>query len=223
MKKVYTLTFAIFLVSLISFGQKKTYTTTGGEIIFSFADIKLNGLDVSNTIRFSPFFNIQTQVHRDLTDKFGLLTGFNLRNVGFIYDDPYVKGTYYKVRNYTIGIPLGIKFGNMDGKYIFAGYELEMPFNYKEKTFVYDEKSKFDEWFSNRTPTFYSSLFLGVNLVEGAQIKFKYYLTNWFNKDFTTLDSTGATTQPYKDFNVNVFYVALSFQFLKGTSFYYKD
>ena len=103
--------------ALSAVGQKKTYSTTGGELIFSFADATVNGVNATTTFRFSPFFNVQTQVHHDLTEKFGILTGFNIRNVGFIFDP----GTYYKTRNYTVGLPLGIKLGNMEGKYLFTG------------------------------------------------------------------------------------------------------
>lgn len=200
------------------YAQKRTYTTTGGEIIFSFANLNINGVDAPSTVRFSPVFNIQTQVHHDLSDKFGILTGFNLRNVGFIYDDPTTPGTYYKVRNYTIGVPIGIKVGNMDGRFLFGGYEIELPFAYKQKTFINDEKvDKFEEWFSPRVPTFYHSVFLGFGVAEGVQLKFKYYLNNWYNKGYT--DGTGA--QPYANFNANVFYFALTFQIFRGTRFDY--
>jgi len=201
-------------------GQRKTYTTTGGELIFSFANPTIGGVSQPNTVRFSPFFNIQTQVHHDLNDRFGILTGFNIRNVGFIFDDAASPGTYYKTRNYTVGLPIGVKFGKMDGRFLFAGYEIELPFNYKQKKFINDENvDKFDEWFSKRVPTFYSSVFLGFGIAEGTQLKFKYYLTNWFNKSYT--DGTGA--QPYANFDANVFYFALTFQILRGTHFYYTE
>lgn len=200
------------------FAQKKTYTTTGGEIIFSFANLNINGVDAPSTVRFSPVFNIQTQVHHDITDKFGFLTGFNIRNVGFIYDDPVNKANCYKVRNYTVGLPFGIKVGDMDGRFFFGGYELELPFAFKHKTFINDEKTDvFVEWFSPRVPTFYHSVFLGFGVAEGVQLKFKYYLNNWYNRGFT--DATGA--QPYANFNANVFYFALTFQIFRGTRFDY--
>ncbi len=218
MKKLLVIGLSLLVFSTSSLAQRKTYTTTGGELIFSFANLNINGADVPSTIRFSPVFNIQTQVHHDLTDRFGILTGFNLRNVGFIYDDPVNKNTYYKVRNYTIGLPIGIKVGNMDGRFVFAGYEIELPFVYKQKTFVNDEKTdKFEEWFSPRIPTFYHSVFLGFGVAEGVQLKFKYYLNNWYNKGYT--DGTGA--QPYANFNANVFYFALTFQIFRGTHFDY--
>ncbi len=208
------------LLPLLVVGQKKTYTTTGGELIFSFANPTINGVSASNTVRFSPFFNIQSIVHRDISDHFGIITGFSIRNIGFIFDDPSAPGTYYKTRNYTFGLPIGVKFGNFEGRFIAMGYEIEFPFSYKQKTFVNDEKTdKFDEWFSRRVPIFYHTVFVGVGLVEGSQLKFKYYLTNWFNKSYT--DGTGA--QPYANFDANVFYLSLSFQILRGRKFYYKD
>lgn len=213
--------FALFLalhVDLVA--QKQTYTTTGGELIFSFANPTINGVSAPNTVRFSPFFNIQTIVHHDLSEHFGILTGFSIRNVGFIFDDPANPGTYYKTRNYTVGLPLGIKFGNLEGRFLFAGYEIEFPFAYKQKKFVNDEKVETeDDWFSRRTPSIYHTLFLGVGLVEGTQLKFKYYLTNWFNKGYTAADNT----QPYANFDANVFYLSLSFQILRGRHFYYTD
>lgn len=57
-------------------------------------------------------------------------------------------------------------------------------------------------WFSRRTPSIYHTLFLGIGLVEGSQLKFKYYLTNWFNQGNTAADNT----QPYANFDANVFH-----------------
>lgn len=209
----------MLLLALPLSAQKKTYSTTGGELIFSFANPTINGVSASNTVRFSPFFNLQTIVHHDLTEKFGFITGFSIRNIGFIFDHPDSANVYYKTRNYTVGLPIGIKFGNFEGRFISAGYEIEFPFSYKEKKFVNDEKAKFDEWFSSRTPPIYHTLFVGIGLVEGTQLKFKYYLTNWFNKGYTAADGS----KPYANFNANVFYISLSFQILKGRHFYYKD
>ena len=203
--------------------QKSVYTTTGGEWMFSSANVTVSGANATSIIRFSPVFNFQTQVHRDFSDKAGLMTGLALRNVGFIYDDPFLANTRYKVRSYNIGIPIALKFGKMDGKYFFVGYELEIPINYKQKTFVSDDKTgKFNEWFSARTPTIYNTLFVGVQMPQGVQLKFKYYATNFFNQSYTTANSSGALVSPYANITANVFYISLSFQILKGTDFYYK-
>ncbi len=39
-----------------------------------------------------------------------------------------------------LGLPLGIKLGRMHKVLLFAGYELELPFNYKEKRYANEKK-----------------------------------------------------------------------------------
>jgi len=209
------------LLTGIANGQKNIYSTTGGEWIFSWADAQQNGTDIDVITRFSPVINIQSQIHYDKSDNLGFFTGLSVRNVGFIWNDPVQPATKHKARAYTIGLPVGIKIGNMTGMHLFGGYEIELPFNYKEKLFVNEEKSKEVYWFSNRIPTLYQTVFAGIQTPYGAQIKFKYYLTNFFNKGYTANDGNGGTYQPYAGFDANVFYISLSFQILKGTSFYY--
>lgn len=216
----YPLLLIAFISALsVAEAQKTFYTTTGGEWIFSSASANLGGAEANSVLRFSPVFNFQTQVHRDFSNSAGLMTGIALRNVGFIVDDPTVPNTRYKIRSYNIGIPIGLKFGKMDGTYFFGGYELEIPLNYKQKTFVDEKKvDKFDVWFTSRTPSIYNTVFFGVQLPQGMQVKFKYYLDNWFNTSYK--DATG--TAIYANTKVNVFYVSLSFPILKGSSFYYE-
>jgi len=204
--------------------QKKIYTTTGGEIILSWADAKGNGTDADTPLRFAPFFNFQTQLHLDMNDKLGFFSGLNLRNIGFIYDDPVEVNTRYKLRTYTLGIPFAVKVGDMFGKLVFVGYELELPLNFKEKKFVNEDKeSKSSAWFSKRTPGLYQSLFVGVQGPHGLQVKFKYYMTNFVDKNYAANDGNGNAIYPYQNFEANVFYISLSFQLFKGASFYYDE
>lgn len=200
--------------------DKKMYTTTSGELIFSFANINYQGSEASSVLRFSPVLNIQNWLNVDYTDKFGVFTGLSLRNVGFIYDVPDQANTRMKHRTYNIGVPVGIKLGNLDKAFLFGGYEIEFPFNYKEKKFVDEEKVEKDVfWFTKRVTTVQHSLMAGVQLPYGATLKFKYYLTNFFNKDYTLSDGT----KPYANGDYNVFYFSLSFGLLKNTGFYYND
>ena len=72
-------------------------------------------------------------------------------------------------------IPIAVKGGNMSGFNIFGGYELELPFNYKEKKFVNEDKvEKNTSWFSKKTPGIYHTLFAGIQTQNGVQFKFKY-------------------------------------------------
>lgn len=221
MRKLFQLSLLVFIFS-VSFGQsKKVYTITSGEWIFSFADITHNGTDASSILRFSPVFNFQNQLHFDQSDNFGFFTGLGLRNVGFIYDVPGTN-TRKKYRSYNVGIPLGIKVGDLNNIYFYGGYEIEFAINYKEKTFTNEDKTdKNSVWFSKQTPTVNNTLFAGVQLPSGANIKFKYYLTNFFNKGYTAEDSSGSPYQPYQNMDVNVFYFSLNFFILKDMKLYY--
>lgn len=222
MRKLAVLLFVF--TSLITLGQdkKKVYTTSSGEMIFSFASIAANGNEESSVLRFSPVINIQNWVNFDKADNFGFFTGLSVRNVGVIFDVPGQPNTRVKARTYNVGVPVGVKLGNLDGLFFFAGYELELPLNYKEKIFVNEEKQeKRNIWFSNRVPTINHSLMAGVQMPYGATLKFKYYLTNFYNKNYTENDGQGNIIKPYENLDVNVFYVSLSFGLLKNTDFYY--
>lgn len=220
-----TLAVLLFVfTSLITLGQdkKKVYTTSSGEMIFSFASIAANGNEEGSVLRFSPVINIQNWVNFDKADNFGFFTGLSVRNVGVIFDVPGQPNTRVKARTYNVGVPVGVKLGNLDGLFFFAGYELELPLNYKEKIFVNEEKQeKRNIWFSNRVPTINHSLMAGVQMPFGATLKFKYYLTNFYNKNYTENDGQGNIIKPYENLDVNVFYVSLSFGLLKNTDFYY--
>ncbi|WP_194775387.1 hypothetical protein [Pararhodonellum marinum] len=198
--------------------ERKVYTSSGGEWIFSSGTLD----NLNNVVRFSPVFNFQNLVNFDETDRFGWFTGLNLRNVGFIYDEsPSVRK---KARVYNLGIPLGVKVGDLSNRFLFFGYELEMPLNYKEKTFTNERRTdRFNVWFSDRVRPFQHSLMVGMGLPKGTSIKFKYYFSQFYNRNFQQTDANGITSRPYEDLNVNIFYVSLNFSLFRNTDFYYLD
>lgn len=217
MKQALILGFAFFLSVSFSSAQKSaaaypnTYWSSGGEWIFSTGAIDGS----NNVIRWSPVINLQNFLNFDQSQNFGTFTGINLRNVGFIYDES--ASVRKKIRTYNLGIPVGVKIGNLDKTFFFLGYELEMALNYKEKTFVDERKTdKFNIWFSDRVNLFQSSFFAGISLSSGTSIKFKYYPTGFFNQDFT-VSEMGQTIRPYENFQANIFYISLNFDvFNKG-------
>lgn len=209
------------VVTGYSQSTNKVYTTTSGELIFSWAGISQNGSEAGSVMRFSPVVNIQNWVNIDKSENFGLFSGLSVRNVGFIYDDPTQPNVRFKARTYNIGIPIGVKIGNLSDRFLFLGYELEVPITYKEKRFVDEDKvSKSNVWFSDKVTTFNHSLMAGVQLTDGATLKFKYYLTNFFNKDYVPSNEESI---PYNQMDVNIFYFSLNFGLLKNIDFYYND
>lgn len=218
MKQLYLLLVLILATVSVTKAQDKLYSTTGGEMIFSFATIDNNGNDGGNIMRWSPVFNFQVYGNYDVNKNIGFIFGASVRNVGFIYDVPG-DNTKKKYRNYNIGIPVGFKVGNLNKIFLFGGYEIEFPINYKEKTFINEQKTKFNVWFSNRVPSYYHTAFVGVQFPYGVSLKFKYYISEFFNQNYTENDGT----QPYKGLKANVFYFAISTSLFRDNKVYIKE
>lgn len=219
-KNTFTLIAFILLTSVYVGAQDtKVYSTSEINFHFSWADATNNGQELSGPVRFAPFFNFQNNVNKDISEKIGLSLGLSINNIGFIYDED--EFTKKKVRTYNIGIPVGLKIGDLDGTHIIAGYAIELPFNYKEKTFVNEEKTKFNTWFSDRTK-FQQALTVGIQFPYGGNIKFKYYLTDFYDKGYVASDGQGGTFKPYENFSGNAMVISLGVMLFKGAEFTYQ-
>ena len=202
------------LFSITASAQTKSYFSHSGEMIFSFAKVKYNGKEESSNLRWSPVFNAQLLHNYDLTQHFGVFYGLNIKNVGFIFDIPN-SDTMMKFRTYNLGVPVGIKLGNVNGTFLYGGYEIEFPFHYKEKLFVDDDKKDVNSyWFSNRVNTMMQGPFVGINFKGGLNLKFKYYNTAFFNKNYSETVN-GAEVKPYQNLEANVFYFSIDFNVFK--------
>jgi hypothetical protein len=183
--------------------EQKIYMSTGGEIIFSGADMQFNGSDVSTNVRFTLFFHLQQQLNLDLTNNIGLYTGLGIRNVGLIMEDyfqnvgydvdpshpDYNKNTKIKHRSYALGFPIALKLGSFDKNFfVYGGAEYEWMFHYKQKKFIDGAKYRLREWTSDRVNPWIPSWFVGVQFPGGFNLKFKYYLDDFLNKDFVGQD-----------------------------------
>jgi hypothetical protein len=226
MKRIICLAVCSLSLLVSSFCQSTTdpskpYLTSGGEIIFSFANVEQNGRNEKSTMRFSPVFNFQVMLNKDMNKKFGLFTGLGIRNVGYIingYTDPADSlGHKKKFRSYNLGIPVGIKVGNLDKIFFYGGYEFELAVNYKEKTFEDADKiDKITGWFSDRQELFQHGFMLGVQFPYGANLKFKYYLSEFHNRDYTN----SAGVKPYAGLKSNIYYFSLCFFLFKNLNVY---
>ncbi|RQO30676.1 hypothetical protein DBR32_08060 [Taibaiella sp. KBW10] len=160
------------------------------------------------TPRFTAFLHIGATAHINFNDNFGLFSGLGVKNIGFIEKFSGNDSTV-KRRVYTIGIPLGIKVGNMSGTYAMLGGGLDIPFHFKEKGFVKrSSKVKQTEWFSQRNETLMPYVFVGAHFKPGVNLKLQYYPTNFLNTDFKQTVNN-VTTQPYAGYKVNLAMVTL--------------
>ncbi|MCB0807442.1 MAG: hypothetical protein KDC05_16740 [Bacteroidales bacterium] len=223
MKKVLFTVIALFTLSVLSFAQVKPYWSSASEMIFSLATIDDNGNESSAVLRWSPVFNYQGMGNFDFSENFGFFAGIAVRNVGYIYDDyKFLEGTDVisvkkKFVTYRAGIPLGVKIGDLNGFFVYGGYEVEYPFFYKEKTFRDEKKDKFSVWFSDRVEPFQHGFLVGFQFPYGGNLKFKYYLSEFHNKSYT--ESSGF--KPYEGLSANVFYFSLNFNLFTPVKVYY--
>lgn len=173
---------------------KKMYSVFGGETIFSWGNVEAKGLNTKDIVRFTVFLHLNQQFHYDFSKKAGFFTGISLRNIGIITDlNDTVR---MKQRVYTLGIPVALKLGNMNGTNFALGAEAELAIHYKQKNFVNGEKGRTTEWFSDRTNLFLPSVFAQINFKDGFYLKYKYYLTDFLTEDAQRTNVPNLTYRP---------------------------
>ena len=169
--------------------------------------------DSYGKVRFSWFLNIGLSFNFNFSHHIGAFTGIDIKNIGYIENNSDASTVKHRV--YTAGIPVGLKVGNMGRKrgYVFAGGGIDAPFHYKEKKFVVrgQKDLKFNEWFSQRTPTTMPYVFAGFVLNRGLIVKGQYYPGNFMNPGFTK-----AGAQPYAGTDVQLMMLSLGATFRYG-------
>ncbi len=209
---------AILISGLLLYARpaksQKVYSASGGEMIFSWADVNTASGSVSTPVRFTAFFHFGEFWNLDLNNNLGFYTGGSLRNIGIITNET-INAVDYKIirRVYTVGVPLAIKLGSFsDNFFLFGGGEYEMAFHYKEKywsdTFSRNgHKTKYTSWFGDQTPRFLPSVFAGIQFPRGIRLKFKYYLDDFLNNKYTSSNEVSDLTRYTKS---QLFYIAVS-------------
>jgi hypothetical protein len=209
MKKICLMTLSVVLCAQL-FAQNattkknKAYTASVSELIFSWGSVEAKPLNPQAVLRFSTFLHLGQQIHVDFSDHVGFYSGLSLRNVGMI--NKLNDTVRIKQRVYTLGIPVALKFGNMNGTNMAVGAEAEFAINYKQKVFVNDEKSKSNVWFSDRTNIFLPSAFAEIKFKQGTYLKFKYYLTDFLSEGKQT---TNVPNLAYNPTSSQMMYIAI--------------
>lgn len=183
-------------------------------MIFSTALIDNAGNKSLGTLRFSMFLHLGATYNYNFGNAFGIYTGIDLKNIGFIEKFDINEATY-KHRVYALGVPVGLRLGNMKTRsYFFLGGGLDVAMQYKEK-FWYKNQSKVksNDWFSKKSNILMPYVFAGVAL-KGTTIKVQYYPTNFFNEDYiagydNTIPGSPVAIKPYSNKQVNLLLVSL--------------
>lgn len=168
--------------------------------------------------RFSGGVNLGVNFHYDVNNSIGFFTGIGIKNIGLhnkTTDSTFARTTKYTEREYAIGVPLGIKLGNLsDRNFLIAGGGIDLPFHYRYKAFYkgerYHKYHKEGEWFSKRTAAVLPYVFVGMSFAPGVVIKAQYYLSNFYNTSFSTKDASGNVIYPYQGVHASLFFLSLS-------------
>lgn len=193
---------------------KNRYWFSAYEFIFSLSDLTMPdslpaNSDPGSNLRFSGFFNTQYQYHYDINRNFGLMTGFGVRNVGFINN--IGDSIKLKQRVYSFGVPIALKFGKLPGGYsVTLGAEPELFFHYKQKAIYDDEKYKKMGWFSNRVNLFNPSVFLDVRFKNGFFLRYKHYLMDVLVPENQSVN-VGEKSVPFNPVSSKMFYLSFGF------------
>lgn len=204
--------------------------------IFSSAIMQKTGTSEKwTTLRFTYMVNFGFNLNYDFGKTVGIFTGIGIKNIGFIEklkNLPTGHDSTIKRRVYTIGLPLGLKIGNLQKRnYVFLGGGADVPFNYREKGFVdRGDKKKFSEWFSDRTPLLMPYMFIGGCINPGVTFKVQYYPSNFLNEDFRDKDlptlPNGAYQKPYAAYdklNLVMFTIGFDIHYKKKHKETYDD
>ena len=204
----------------INVAHAQFYTTAGAEMIFSFANVTENGTELESRMRWSPVFNFGVHAHYDVAKSVGFFSGLKIKNIGFIYQNAENKKVIQ--RTYNLAIPVAIKVGNLEKFFAYGGYQFELPFHYKYKTWDSSDRSgaktKFTNFFSDATPAVVHSIIGGVQFPGGINLKFQWYLNNFINPDYSR---NGVLINDGLD--VQVFSLSLAANMFRGTKFIYVD
>ncbi|HTO16176.1 MAG TPA: hypothetical protein VLZ83_10410 [Edaphocola sp.] len=214
MKKLLTFSL-LFCLALNANAQKEKQRNQYGNVFFttnlegsilSSSLFEKNGGETSITVpRFTTFLHFGTTAHMNINKNIGLISGIGIKNIGFIEKFNNVDSTVIR-RNYALGIPLAIKLGDMHKNYVMLGGGIDIPFWFKEKGFVKrGNKTKINEWFSQRSPAILPNVFVGARLHPGFIVKATYYPTNFLNPDFS---KNGVN--PYAGYNVNLMMISVA-------------
>ncbi len=171
--------------------------------LLQFANFNANGYSKRTIPRFTYFFNVGVEASLNSLkgNPINPFTGLSVKNIGLITKSDSVKNKY---RVYALGVPVGFRIKIGANSYLKTGVDFNWAFNYKEKTFINDKKkSKFNEFFSDRTAQFYPAFFGGLE-IEKMKITTAYYPVNFFNQSYTSKNSL----KPYSNVEANIFTVS---------------
>ena len=193
---------------------KSLYSNWVMDLSLQFANKQLKTENESEiTARSIVFTNFTNFTHCNISNNFGLMSGIGLRNIGIRARNETIEDVVYKRtvrRVYTLNASLAAKLGSFSKHcFVYGGGEYDLAFHFRQRLKTKtNSQIKQGEWFSNATNRFLPSVFIGVQLPKGLNVKCSYYFNDFFNKNYKgKIDNFPVYTQSHM---INI---AVSFQF----------
>ncbi|MCQ2605519.1 MAG: hypothetical protein MJ204_03120 [Bacteroidales bacterium] len=187
------LTILFICCSIFSIGQndKKIYFTNAPELTFQIPEMTIINNSADKGIRTTYLLNIPYTMHINCGKYFGFMPSLNIKNIGFKTKNEQIDSIEYaKVKRslITTGASLAIKFGLLQkGLWGYIGGGIDLSLLYRQKKYEPSKNNKVikeSAWLSDATETWIPSLYVGIQLPEGLNIKFAYYYQDLLNKQY---------------------------------------
>ncbi|MCL2327313.1 MAG: hypothetical protein FWC39_02235 [Bacteroidetes bacterium] len=193
---------------------KSVYSNWVMDLSLQFANKQLETENESEiAVRTIMFTNFTNFTHFNFSNNFGLLSGIGLRNIGIRARYENIEDVVYKRtvrRVYTLNASLAAKLGSFSKHcFVYGGGEYDLAFHFRQRLKTKtNSQIKQGEWFSNATDRFLPSVFIGVQLPKGLNLKCSYYFNDFFNKNYKGKIENFPTYEQSQMINI-----AVSFQF----------
>ncbi len=197
--------FLLIMLMAPLFGQQKSpkpYIATDGEMIFGFNQLTVPDQFFDRKMRFSFFPHLDFTVHKDFNKYMGIYAGIGHQNIGLRFEDSVKK----MHRSLVVNAPIGLKFGNFEkGVFLFGGVDFGYFYHYKQRYSVGEDKFVIKEFNSDRINNTNWAWFVGMELPGGLNLRFKYYMNDFFNQGYT--NEIGA--MPYAGASSRIWYISI--------------
>ncbi|MCU0416356.1 MAG: porin family protein [Cytophagaceae bacterium] len=196
--------------------QKKSYFVYETKTLFSLHNLEIKNandpldapIEPKNVVRFAPYFNFGINYNYDFSNRVGFYLGAGVQNMGFITRDSMNNTS--KHRAYGLAVPVGLKFGNMkDDKYLFIQGDFFWMFDYKEKYFQGNSKSKSKP--SNAVETINFAATAGI-CYKSFTLGFQYLINDFFSESYRFDYNKTIPSDEYNVTNANIYSFFVGFR-----------
>ena len=151
---------------------------------YTFPLAQIDSGEMSGILRYSSSLtNFMGKTHFEFSPSFSASINLGILNTGFI--NRFGDTMTVKQRAYTIPLGFQLTIGDLKDKNVFVGGEMQLPFHYKEKTFIKGDKketkTKKSEWFGSQVTQFSPAVFLGFQYKKDRYFQIKYHLGDFLN------------------------------------------